>query len=196
MVNALEVLSSELSKLKGHGHTAIAIDPLINYIGELLNSARLTDPEGERQRIALNFEGQLEAYRAERSFNVEMFKAVIEAGQSALRALSIVNGAGAIAILAFLGNVLAHSTDTGLQVASFMTRAMTWFAVGVGFVALGYVARYFSQANYGGDFSQGEAIRRKWGDRWRFVAVVSAVASLLVFFVGIGTASLAILSVL
>ena len=88
-----ETLAIELAKLKSLGHTAIAREALIPYVDGLARSACAADPEGERQRIELNFEGQLEAYKAQVGAQLEMFKAVMETGQSALRALSVENGA-------------------------------------------------------------------------------------------------------
>jgi hypothetical protein len=186
--DGLQSLSKELDKLKTAGHTAVAIDPLINYVGGLLSSARLADPESERQRIALNFEGQLEAYRAEINAGLEMFKAVLETGQSALRALSVVNGAAAVAVLAFLGNVLSRPSEIALGALPLMSAAMTSFALGVGFAALGFATRYFSQASFGGDFFDDKERGLTWGRRWRMVAIGAGITSLVLFFAGIATA--------
>lgn len=181
----LELLSAELEKLKTTGHTAVALEVLIPYVNALVAAARSADPEGERQRIELNFEGQVEHYRAEMDTRLEMFKSVIEAGQSALRSLSLLNGAAAIALLAFLGNVLSHPTIMGIATIPGMSRSMACFAIGVGLAACGFVARYFSQASHGQEFSADPATAWKWGVRIRNVAICSALASLAIFFVGV-----------
>lgn len=83
-VSSLEALAAELSKLKALGHTAVALDTLLSYVNDLTQSARAADPEAERQRIGLDFGGRVEQYKAEVEGRRELFKAVIEAGQSAL----------------------------------------------------------------------------------------------------------------
>jgi hypothetical protein len=186
--NLLDTLAAELSKLKVAGHTAIALDPLITYVSGLVESARASDPEDDRQRIRINFEGQLEKYRAEVQGNLEMFKAVLETGQSALKALSVINGAAAIAILAFLGNVLAHPSKEGLAAVPSMSRAMVWFATGVGLAGVGFAARYLSQASFAGDLWSNAATAGKGGIWLRVLAIAGGLFSLVLFFVGIGAA--------
>lgn len=184
----LQTLSTELARLKQLGHTAVALDALIPYVDALTRSASAADPESERQRIRLNFEGLVEQYRADVEGRRELLKAVLEAAQSALRTLSLVNGAAAVAILAFLGNVLAHPTTDGLATVPPMSKSMVSFAVGVGLAAVGFAARYFSQAYFSRDFTADAVMGGKWGRRWRCVAIAGAVASLIAFFVGIGFA--------
>jgi hypothetical protein len=190
-VAALETLAQELATLKERGHTAVAMNALLPYVTGLLASARSGDPEGERQRVKINFEGQVEAYRAEVSSQLELLKAAIEAGQSALKSISVINGAAALAMLAFIGNVLSHPTDIGLAAMMIMSRSMTYFATGVGLSAIGLAARYFSQASYAGDFSN-QSRATKWGNTWRVIAIVAGVAGLAAFFIGVRVASRAV----
>ena len=175
-------LAAELSKLKGLGHTAIAIEVLLRYVNGLADAASAKDPESERQESKLRFEAQVEG-------DMEMFKAVIEAGQSTLKVLSLVNGAAAIAILSFLGTILSKQDGVPtLLTVPLMRWAMLSFSLGVGLSALGFGFRYLSQGLYKRDFRLGIDSARKWGDTFRNLAILSAVASLLAFFAGIGTA--------
>ena len=194
---ALEALTAELNKVKAEGHSALAVDALISYV-EGLQQPPLgggESQEEEQQRVRLNFEGQLERYKVEHQWGHELFKATIEAGQSALRALSTVNGAAAVAILAFLGHVLANSGRVTMpSLVSGMRSAMAVFAFGVGFAALAFVARYLSQASYGSDFwsPPNPQKARRYGDVFRIVAIVGGALSLLAFFGGVYIAAQAI----
>jgi hypothetical protein len=186
--SGLEALASELGNLKSQGHTTVALDPLNSYVERLLASDKAADPELNRQRIRAQFEVELEQYKAQHEFHREMFKAVLEAGLSALRMLSVINGAAAIAVLAFLGNVLGKGDAPHALSVSGMGAAMVIFSVGVGLVGLGIAMRYFSQATYARDFWPAEDDATRWGNYFKYAAIACAIMSLLAFFVGVTTA--------
>lgn len=179
----LEHIAGELSKLRAAGHSAVAIDLLLPYVQGLVNAARAADPEGERLRLQQHFDGQIEHYKASREMDREMFKAVIEAGQSALKSLSVINGAAAIALLAFLGNALSKDKTPAAALIAGMSNSMLSFGIGVALAGAGFALRYLSQAVYTGDFRLGTEHSR-WGDRLRNAAILAGVGSLVAFIVG------------
>ena len=188
-ITNLELLAAELEKLKRLGHTAVALDALIPYVGGLVKAARESDPEGERHRVRLTFEGQVEQYRAQVEGRREMFKSILEAGLSALKALSVLNGAATVAILAFLGNVVSKPLNAyALVTIPGMNTAMAAFAFGVWFAALGLAARYFSQASFGMDFSKKSEVAERWGVVFKWVAISAGILSLALFFIGVWAA--------
>src|SRR5258708_5448021 len=68
------------------------------------------------------------------SWQLEAFKSVVLQGQATLRSAMLINGAGAVALLAFLGN-LTTSDAPSLQVPPFAGALMT-MVVGVVLAAL------------------------------------------------------------
>ncbi len=68
-------------------------------------------------------------YQAQIDFEIEELKAVNAAGQSAIRSSMLVNGGGAVALLAFIGH-LTTSPETADAVPTFAL-ALTIFVLGV-----------------------------------------------------------------
>jgi hypothetical protein len=144
---------------------------------------------------------ELELYKADRLERLERVKkhlaselmaesAVLEAGQSALRYLTLINGAAAVALLTFVGNSVTHPPiDTALL--SGMTQAMLAFTIGVALAAAGFALRYFSQAHYGGSLSTDLSTRRMMGDRYRNAAIITGSGGFAAFLLGMGLAYLA-----
>ena len=62
----------------------------------------------EMQKWKAQHKNQLAQYNAERaaelSFDIEMFKSVIIAGQAALKSAILINGGATVALLAFIGS--------------------------------------------------------------------------------------------
>ncbi|WP_129542714.1 hypothetical protein [Thalassospira indica] len=84
----------------------------------------------------------------DRNVSVEMFRAIITSGQSAMRAAMLLNGGAAIAMLAFVGKLV----ELDVNAASHIANAILLFACGALAVAgagsFTYVSQYFYQAVY------------------------------------------------
>jgi len=73
---------------------------------------------------------------------VETFKGLINLSIEALKALLLINGGAAVAILAYLGNLASRTSVANLP---NMRNALLCFSVGVFFAALAFIAAYFTQ---------------------------------------------------
>jgi len=186
--NTIAELRAALAEMKSRGQSSVLIDGLETYFAEMeRNDAtapnyKLTDEQ--RHELAITqleldtekWKVQTEGHFANR---LELFKSVIEAGQTAVKTLILMNGAAAIALLAFLGNILSRGPNFGEAiVVAKINVAMVVFLTGVGCAGATSCLRYISQAFYAGINTE------KYGDMARNTAVVLALVSLLAFLYG------------
>jgi hypothetical protein len=74
---------------------------------------------------------------------VETFKGLINLSIEALKALLLINGGAAVAILAYLGNLASH--DSSAAHLPNMKNALLCFGGGVFATALAFIVAYFTQ---------------------------------------------------
>ena len=106
-----------------------------------------------------------------------MFRSVISAGQSALRSAFLMNGGGAVAVLAFIGN-LANNDP---QRIPSLAPSLTVFVTGVLLVTVASGGTYLSQWFYAHISKRS----RYTGHTFNILAIVSAIASYCAFAWGI-----------
>jgi hypothetical protein len=185
-------LRSGLGDLKEKGLTQIPIANIEAYL-DAISKDVTTPPANDyhaREYALKKWELNTEIWKSDSArqheTNLEQFKSVIEAGGTALKSATLINGGAVIALLAFLGNIMSKEPYFGqsLQVAA-LNRSMAAFVCGVGFAGLASGARYIAQACY---FEKSQAI----GDRVRYFAVGFALLSFAAFFVGAWSAHRAI----
>ena len=119
-MKATQVLSEirqALNQTKQQGHANVSIDAMENYL-KLFDK----DVENDTYYKSLDHEAELAKFKAENDRNIahasnitahdiEMFKSVITAGQSALKSSMVVNGGAAAALLAFTGKIWETNTS-------------------------------------------------------------------------------------
>lgn len=175
-----------LAELIKRKQTVIPIDRLDNYLSEMARIANETETsqaeEMQRAQAREQFEHQFEVWKVEapiqKDHDLEMFKSVLEAGQTALKSATIINGGAAAALLAFLGNLLTKDAPQGttfpIPEISF---AMLIFVIGVGSAGLASGLRYLSQWSYGGN-------RDSYGNIFNYLSILLGLASFAAFFWG------------
>lgn len=125
----------------------------------------------------------LEEFKATTTFTaqggIEMMRAVLETGATAIRGATLINAGAAAAVLAFIGAAV-RSSDLA-RVASWSSslgQAWLWFMVGLGAAAGAACFRYLSQFSFTLGFPA--AVKRE-PSKWRWAGYVfQAVAMLLV----------------
>ena len=138
-----------LTETKSQGHETVSIDAMENYL-----TLFEKDLEQENYYNSLDHELKLAKFQVENDQYIahtnnqtihaaEMFKAVITAGQSALKASMIINGGAAVALLAFAGRI--WETTTSETVASSLTNGIIFFCFGVLIAAISTGTTYLSQ---------------------------------------------------
>ncbi len=164
--------STKLTQLlfawKSNGALSIPISVIEDAMTQDFASIELANKEYEHQMDVWRVNSPIEAQR-----NIEMFKATLEAGQTAIKSLTIINGGAAIALLAFIGNAL--NKDRPIDVSGFHCPLMI-FVTGVGLAGLTSALRYFSQDAYN---------YKNWlGTTFKILAVVGGILSLVAFAYG------------
>lgn len=134
----------------------------------------------------------------ELNFSKYMNEAAINNANIALRALVLVNGGAAIAVLAFVGSLVSSDVANITSKLSELTAPLIWFAVGVALSPLGMAFAYFTNYSsavssinktrlYIHPYLKDTADSRRWEKigRWcHIAAVVLAFASLGCFLLG------------
>ena len=102
----------------------------------------------------------------------EMFKTIFVYGEHAVRSVLIINGGAAVALLAFIGNILARGVSKSLASDYSLPLAYYAFGVLVGSLAMGgsYITQY-SYVHFG----------QKWGVVWHWVTATLVVFAYVCF---------------
>lgn len=117
-------------------------------------------------------------YAAKNQNSIEMLKAVLEAGKSALHALLIINGGAVVSLLGVMSN-LAGKTG-GAHLAKYLALPLLQFGIGVLLGAIGFALRYLSQAFYTDSRDQKDKLHRV-GDLLRYAALCTAIIGYILF---------------
>ncbi|SAL26152.1 hypothetical protein AWB64_02141 [Caballeronia sordidicola] len=171
------------------GQTVIAVPNMQTYIDEILATA-LEQESFPPQVTEAQAQHQLEVWKtqlsAQSGMTIEMFKAVIEAGQTALKSAILLNGGAAVAMLAFVGNAVTKLD--GPPLTSILTKvggALFVFMIGAGSAGTSTAMRYLSQAAYGNAvLPNAPPYWHRWGSRIQWVSIALGVASYASFFAG------------
>jgi hypothetical protein len=108
---------------------------------------------------------------------LEVYRQVNAVGQSALKSIMLINGGAAVALLAFLGNLVnSHANVALLPFAN----SMRGFVIGVFLSAVAFATTYLSQVCYSGDTTSHE----RFGKGLNFLTSLVSAASLVAFLWG------------
>ena len=149
-MNAIDLINNirlALDHLKKSGQTVVPIDRLEDYLTEMEKAA--ADGVPAAAAAERKFERDMEVWKVQTTQGVEMFKAVLDAGLNALKSAIIINGGAAIALLAFLGNLLEKTPPVGKTFPiSDLAHSLLVFLVGAGCAGTASGIRYLGQASY------------------------------------------------
>jgi hypothetical protein len=119
------------------------LDALSNEVGV---SGEDIASETELERIRAHYAGHLARYSWLKDQDIELFKSVIASGQSTLRASMLLHGGAAVALLAFIGHLVAN-INTRHLVGQFAP-IMICFLIGVLNVVVCHGITYLTQYCY------------------------------------------------
>lgn len=151
------------------------------------------DPETWREQVRRDFEKWRLEFEIYGAGKIAMFQAQIDFAKIAIKGITIVNGAAALALLAFLGHVVAAAADQvgkipgadngiKLSVAVDLMPAMIWFMAGTSAGVITASFSYFAQTMFT-EFEENTAAHR-WGIFFRFVAIGAAALGIGAFVTG------------
>jgi hypothetical protein len=191
MMDAKQLLTDLRDALKAVTSTdqpMIQVDALTKYLDNWEESA----VKGQKQ-TEIQHARQLEEWKMQLSVSsassLEMFKAVIEAGQTALKSSIVINGGAAAALIALMSEGLKANgiSNTGSLLSS-LGYGWLFFMFGLGCAGTATAARYLSQAFYAeaqrGTKSSIASKWRRFGNWARNMTAILGIASFGLFFVG------------
>ena len=133
-----------IEDLKSKGTAAIYCDNLIAYLKEVEMSPGMELTPIEMERFKADLQGWIEARKSQHESQLEMFRSVISAGQSAIKSSFLLNGGGSVALLAFIGHLAQFKP---MAVPTF-GECMLPFTLGVLAIAMASGFTYLSQWLY------------------------------------------------
>lgn len=174
----IDMFRSAIANTRQAGATQVTLDDLDAYANRLEDAARMSPND-----VAAG-EAAMETYKADlaewigarqryHEHNLEMMRATISTGQSALKnALLINGGAAAAAVLAFIGGI--WSVEKSQAVIGAIAAALYCYVMGVLSAAIASGATYWAQAGYGGEFGKASRTIARIG---HVIAVLGVLAS-------------------
>lgn len=124
------------------------------------------------QEILENLE--LEIAKIKAGYDVAGIKLMESYTINGLKGLLLLNGAAAIAILAFLGDIVTTEFIRWIQ---GITWALLFYAIGAILAVSTSLFSYLSQYSF-------NTSDDKWGTIWRYIGIFCAISSLGSFFIG------------
>ena len=170
-------MRTEIEGMKQQGIAAVYVDNLINYLTAVEQSPEPNPSPADMERYKAELEQHIEGMKHANAASLESFKAVIAAGQNAIRSIILINGGASVAMLAFIG----HLARIGSATVPIYANCLLPFVAGTllgGMVSGGtYLAQFF--------YSGAKPVHHKIGG-WVNTAVVLLGVSAFVAF-GIGS---------
>ncbi len=149
-------------------------DLIIKMAGE--SPVDVAAGEAALERYKAQLSADAEHRKSRHEFDLEMLRATIMTSQSALKGCLIINGAAAIAVLAFLGN--AWTKEFPRHILLEVSYGLSLFVWGVLTAATALGATYLSQAGYGNEFGK---YSMRIGGYGRALAILLVIASYVLF---------------
>lgn len=173
----LQIYRDAIATARDSGVGHVTIEDLQTFAAEVEKTASETPAD-----VAAG-EASMEAYKAKLSAlafslqqdhekDLEMLRATIATGQSALKSALLINGGAAVAVLAFIGNVWSNSRAGSLLPS--LSYGLSLFVWGVMSAACAAGATYLSQAGFGGEFGIHSQRIGRFGMPVAIVGVVGA----------------------
>jgi|SRR6266566_2284100 len=172
----LQVIRKDIAATAARGQAAVTLVDLDRYLAGLESAVSTTSPSADpAKQEELRAQALLALHRTMAEQGLEMFRTVIASGQNALKSSFLINGGAAVALLAFIGHLVATPPATHL-VPDFAW-PLAFFVIGVGVTAIATGFTYLTQALF----------HRQWlrvGNLLNVVTILLVVASYFTFAAG------------
>jgi hypothetical protein len=210
MIDAISVikdLREAIKHAKEKGQQSILIDNLNTYLDttqeiienapENYNAKEKEDHlDKEMQQNQKKFENDIAIANIRSLHSIEMFKSVIESGLNAIKTSIILNGGAAIAILAFIGDLIKESPNSNIIISS-TGKALLVFMFGAGLSGLAMGSRYLSQFFYSDALEKSYEGKKDYsqtlGQIINILSIALTTLSFLAFFYGGSLSSAALI---
>jgi len=153
------------------------VENWVDILSKFVEASPDKEPTQEQKELQQRqWEGQMAHYDAQVQSHLEGFRSTMQLGQAALKSSVLINGAAAIAMLAFIGHIWNSGQFSSIQ--SQISGSLIWFLFGVFVSAVATGTGYVTQVFYF------EFQDHKIALRWRIISVVLIVFSYIFFLLG------------
>ncbi|UXJ55048.1 hypothetical protein [Pseudomonas citronellolis] len=163
------LIQQQLSEVKAQGINEVMIDNLQNYLQHLAENIQQQVP---LDQVNIDFQKQANEFNNQSS--QELFRSVINSGQSALRTSILVGGGSAAALLAFASSAWRSLRPEGLEL---LAMGVFLLAAGVLCSAIATGMNYVGQYCYHSSFNSDSKMADKIGDSANIISNVLVVVS-------------------
>ncbi|MBK4996791.1 hypothetical protein IAE39_004965 [Pseudomonas sp. S37] len=170
-------LKEEIQGLAAQGQDSIKLETLLIGLDNFLTSSAEEDEEFQIEKLKAYLQTQVEVEKYRHSANLEMFKSIIQTGQSAIKANMLLNGGAAVALLAFIGKL----ADVNPGNIPLFAMPLTVFVIGAFLATLVSGLAYLTQVI----FSEDGKWRDRIGNTLQGISILAGLGSLILF--GCGT---------
>lgn len=175
--DVVTLLHESIRTSKQAGTAGVSIERLEAFaheIEKIVNESPaqtgLSEQELEHYKAKIN--SWLASQQRAHEWNLEMLRSTIAIAQSALKSSLLINGAAAVALLAFIGNV--WSSKEHIPTVLGVANAMGFFVSGVLTAAVAAGFAYFAQAGYGNEFGRASRFIGVCGHALTTICVISS----------------------
>lgn len=173
----IAAIRAALNQVQDSGQKFVSVEAMLEYLANLDGSVPV-----ESEVRKLEHESNLAQHRAIHESDLEMFRSVIEAGRTALSSCILINGGATVALLAYLGNLLAKNPT--VVAPRPLVYALVGFAVAVLCATVASGVRYLSQASFSKSWQQA-------GHVCNIISILLVVAAYFLFALGVFNAYVA-----
>jgi len=125
---AIAVIRNAILGVKSKNQEHVSVDALLNYLDDL--NEGVDDKHGfDAEAFRAEHERNLTHYEVQQQHSLEMWRSVIIFAQGSIKSAMLINGGGAAALLAFIGNIWNKGIADN-AVAS-ITFSIAFFSFGV-----------------------------------------------------------------
>lgn len=174
----IQQFRKDLDSRENLGQITFHLDGLRLYLDAMEKETGISENAINRQHAAL-----LADVDARNQNNLEMFRAVIEAGKTTLNSLMIVNGGAVVAMFGVMANLAGQKSGDGKALALNLALPMLLFGIGVVLAVVGFGFRYFSQDLYA--YTNGKDRKLIAAHTFKALAVIAAISGYSIFLIAV-----------
>ena len=170
-------MQAQIQEIREAGTAALYCDNIIEYLERVKNSPETEPSERDLERYKAELQSWVDTNKQIHETQLELFRSVITYGQSALKSAFILYGGAAVALLAFIANLVVKG-ESKVGEFAFVLYA---FSGCVLLVSIATSVAYLAQWFYASDKSWSERV----GLFLNLVAIILVVGSYFGFFYGL-----------
>ncbi len=148
---AIAVIRNAILEVKSKKQEHVSVDALLNYLNDLDEDID-NKHEFDEASFRAEHERNLTHYEVQQQHSLEMWRSVITFALGSIKSAMLINGGGAVALLAFIGNIWVKGIADN-AVAS-ITFSIAFFSFGVLAASIGSGTTYVAQYCYAAEWEK------------------------------------------